>query len=142
MQHYLLLLGLLPRRIGFAWGVMRDARAAGLQGESSSRTRGGRREKLPELLLRVELCSLPGKVGLLSPAPIVADAHGRGTTDGEAVLERMSFGGSSVRKTLANQGRITLIYWWCTLCILRARRPQYQRLLPPLPAKAAQPAGA
>ena len=67
-----------------------------------------------------------------------ADAHGRGTTDGEAVLERLSFGGSSVRGTLINQGRISLFYYWCTFCILRARRPRYQRLLPPLPGEPGQ----
>ena len=71
-----------------------------------------------------------------APRPPAADAHGGGTTTGEQVLDRLSFADSCVKDTLVAQGRVTLFYYWLTLCILKAKRPKYQPLLPP-PALAA-----
>ncbi|KAL4432817.1 hypothetical protein ABPG77_008143 [Micractinium sp. CCAP 211/92] len=62
------------------------------------------------------------------------DERGHGTRSGEEVLERLSFADSSLRKTMANQGRIMLCYWWYTYCILVRKQPKYQPLLAPPPA--------
>lgn len=59
------------------------------------------------------------------------DERGRGTRSGEEVLERLSFADSSLRRTMANQGRIMLCYWWFTYCILVRKQPRYQPLLAP-----------
>ncbi|PSC72649.1 ABC transporter G family member 7 isoform A [Micractinium conductrix] len=64
------------------------------------------------------------------------DERGGGTRTGEEVLQRLSFADSSVRKTVANQGRIMMVYWWTTYCILKAKQPKYQPLEPPAAAPA------
>jgi hypothetical protein len=59
-------------------------------------------------------------------------ADGSGEATGEAVLARLAFkGGGTVASSLANQGRITLFYWWATYCVLKARRPLYQPMEAP-----------
>lgn len=50
---------------------------------------------------------------------------------GEEVLQRQGFTGT-VAGSLAQQGRIVLFYWWVTLCLLRADKPRFQPMLPPL----------
>ncbi|KAL4853430.1 ABC transporter G family member 7 [Chlorella vulgaris] len=59
------------------------------------------------------------------------DERGQGTASGDEVLQRLSFGGSSVGGALANQGRIMVFYWWLTYNILVRRQARYQPLLPP-----------
>ncbi|KAL4458091.1 hypothetical protein ABPG75_012956 [Micractinium tetrahymenae] len=59
------------------------------------------------------------------------DERGLGARSGDEVLERLSFADSSVRRTMANQGRIMLCYWWYTYCILVRKQPRYQPLLAP-----------
>ncbi|XP_041014741.1 ABC transporter G family member 7 isoform X1 [Juglans microcarpa x Juglans regia] len=51
---------------------------------------------------------------------------------GEQALERLSFGGSSIKETVIAQSRI-LLFWYCTTyLLLEKNRPKYQRLeLPP-----------
>lgn len=57
------------------------------------------------------------------------DERGGGTATGEQVLDRLSFGPpASVRKTLAAQGRIALVYWWFAYRILERKQPRYQPL--------------
>ncbi|EFN58398.1 hypothetical protein CHLNCDRAFT_56833 [Chlorella variabilis] len=59
------------------------------------------------------------------------DERGHGTATGDEVLERLSFGDSSLRRTLASQGRIMLTYYWLTYCILVRKQPKYQPLMMP-----------
>lgn len=54
-----------------------------------------------------------------------------GFRTGEEVLERQGFSGTAAA-SLTQQGRILLFYWWLTLCILRADKPRFQPMLPPL----------
>ncbi|KAI7845221.1 hypothetical protein COHA_001265 [Chlorella ohadii] len=60
------------------------------------------------------------------------DERGGGTATGEQVLDRLSFGPpASIRKTLAAQGRIALVYWWFAYRILERKQPRYQPLEAP-----------
>ena len=63
--------------------------------------------------------------------------QGGGEATGEAVLDRLSFGGASVRGSQVAQGRILAIYYWATFTVLKARKPRFQELLPPQPEAAA-----
>ncbi|KAJ7559725.1 hypothetical protein O6H91_04G098100 [Diphasiastrum complanatum] len=47
---------------------------------------------------------------------------------GEQVLERMGFGGSSVRESLTQEGRILLFLYWTTYILLQKNKPRYQEL--------------
>eukprot|EP00252_Welwitschia_mirabilis_P025448 TRINITY_DN793_c0_g1_i1.p1 TRINITY_DN793_c0_g1~~TRINITY_DN793_c0_g1_i1.p1 ORF type:complete len:686 (-),score=108.11 TRINITY_DN793_c0_g1_i1:381-2438(-) len=47
---------------------------------------------------------------------------------GEQVLDRLSFGGSSVGAALAQEGRILLFWYWLTYAILKTRKPKFQPL--------------
>lgn len=50
---------------------------------------------------------------------------------GEQALERLSFGGSRIRDTVATQSRI-LLFWYCTTyLLLEKNKPKYQKLEPP-----------
>lgn len=47
---------------------------------------------------------------------------------GEQVLERLSFGGSSVGDSLAQEGCIILFWYWMTYVLLKTKKPKYQAL--------------
>lgn len=47
------------------------------------------------------------------------------------VLQRMSYGNSSLWKTLQGQGRVLLFNYWLTYCVLKAKKPRFQPLLSP-----------
>nr|ATB19617.1 putative ABCG7 [Juniperus indica] len=47
---------------------------------------------------------------------------------GEQVLERLSFGGSSVGDSLAQEGCILLFWYWMTYVLLKTKKPKYQAL--------------
>eukprot|EP00246_Nothoceros_aenigmaticus_P002725 TRINITY_DN13580_c0_g1_i1.p1 TRINITY_DN13580_c0_g1~~TRINITY_DN13580_c0_g1_i1.p1 ORF type:complete len:250 (-),score=39.25 TRINITY_DN13580_c0_g1_i1:194-898(-) len=51
--------------------------------------------------------------------------------NGDQVLERISFGSSSVGKALRREGRIALAWYWLTYILLKRNRPRYQFLDPP-----------
>lgn len=53
--------------------------------------------------------------------------------DGEQVLERMSFGGSSVNKAINQELRIALFWYWLTYVLLKRNKAQYQVLEAPSP---------
>lgn len=57
-----------------------------------------------------------------------------GEASGEAVLDRLSFGGASVRGSQVAQGRILAFYYWATYTVLKAKKPRFQELLAPQPA--------
>eukprot|EP00197_Chlamydomonas_leiostraca_P006364 CAMPEP_0202866206 /NCGR_PEP_ID=MMETSP1391-20130828/7260_1 /ASSEMBLY_ACC=CAM_ASM_000867 /TAXON_ID=1034604 /ORGANISM="Chlamydomonas leiostraca, Strain SAG 11-49" /LENGTH=699 /DNA_ID=CAMNT_0049546135 /DNA_START=95 /DNA_END=2194 /DNA_ORIENTATION=- len=59
------------------------------------------------------------------------EANGRGMADGEAVLDWLSFGHTSIRKTLVQQARIMLVYYVATYAILDTNRPKFQPLEAP-----------
>lgn len=52
----------------------------------------------------------------------------------------MTYGDSTLRKTLQGQGRVLLFNYWLTYCVLKAKKPRFQQLLPP--TEAAPSAGA
>eukprot|EP00878_Enallax_costatus_P000531 GHUV01000626.1.p2 GENE.GHUV01000626.1~~GHUV01000626.1.p2 ORF type:complete len:325 (+),score=108.41 GHUV01000626.1:3181-4155(+) len=54
------------------------------------------------------------------------DEHGRGMKTGEDVLNWLSFGHTSIKKTLGSEGRILAFYYWLTYCILKAGKPKFQ----------------
>lgn len=56
------------------------------------------------------------------------------------VLHRLGFDQSSVPKTLKAQTRLLLFNYWATYCILKARRPKFVALEPPLLENAPQAA--
>lgn len=43
----------------------------------------------------------------------------------------MTYGDSTLRKTLQGQGRVLLFNYWLTYCVLKAKKPRFQPLLPP-----------
>ena len=53
------------------------------------------------------------------------------------VLQRMGYGDSTVRKALLGQGRVLLFNYWLTYCVLKAKKPRFQPLLPPSAARSA-----
>ena len=57
------------------------------------------------------------------------------------MLQRMGYGNSTVRKSLLGQGRVLLFNYWLTYCVLKAKKPQFQPLLPASTAPSAQPSG-
>ena len=58
------------------------------------------------------------------------------------VLKRMGYGKSTVRKSLLGQGRVLLFNYWLTYCVLKAKKPRFQPLLPPSAARSATEADA
>eukprot|EP00879_Flechtneria_rotunda_P031278 GHRR01034154.1.p1 GENE.GHRR01034154.1~~GHRR01034154.1.p1 ORF type:complete len:129 (+),score=43.44 GHRR01034154.1:1152-1538(+) len=54
------------------------------------------------------------------------DEKGGGMRTGEDVLNWLSFGHTSIRKTLGSEARILGFYYWLTYCILKAGKPKYQ----------------
>lgn len=58
------------------------------------------------------------------------------TNAGEDVLNWLSFGHTSIRKTLGSEARILAFYYWMTYCILKAGKPKFQPVEPPPPATA------
>ncbi|ERN00035.1 ABC transporter G family member 7 isoform X1 [Amborella trichopoda] len=50
---------------------------------------------------------------------------------GEQVLERLSFGGSSIKDTVVEQGRILMFWYWITYLLQKKNKPKYQQLEPP-----------
>ncbi|KAK9828034.1 hypothetical protein WJX81_003580 [Elliptochloris bilobata] len=63
------------------------------------------------------------------PAP---GSGGQGDlADGDQVLRRLGFEGTSVAKTANSQARVILFNYWVTYCILKARKPRFARLEPP-----------
>lgn len=49
---------------------------------------------------------------------------------GEDVLSWLSFGHTSIKKTLGSEGRILAFYYWLTFCILKAGKPKFQQIEP------------
>ncbi|KAL6758227.1 P-loop containing nucleoside triphosphate hydrolase protein [Haematococcus lacustris] len=60
-----------------------------------------------------------------------ADPQGGGMTDGQQVLNWLSFGGSSVGGALVQQARIMAFYYIAAYSLLLAKKPTFQPLLPP-----------
>lgn len=56
---------------------------------------------------------------------------------GEDVLNWLSFGHTSIPKTLGSEARILAFYYWLTYCILRAGKPKFQPVEEPPAAAAA-----
>ena len=53
----------------------------------------------------------------------------------------MTYGDSTLRKTLQGQGRVLLFNYWLTYCVLKAKKPRFQPLLPlTAPATTSAPA--
>ncbi|KAG9139257.1 hypothetical protein Leryth_011265 [Lithospermum erythrorhizon] len=50
---------------------------------------------------------------------------------GEQALERLSFGQSNIRDTMAAQSRILLFWYYVTYFLMKKNKPKYQQLLPP-----------
>ncbi|GAA0149783.1 hypothetical protein LIER_36993 [Lithospermum erythrorhizon] len=46
-------------------------------------------------------------------------------------LERLSFGQSNIRDTMAAQSRILLFWYYVTYFLMKKNKPKYQQLLPP-----------
>lgn len=59
---------------------------------------------------------------------------------GDDVLSWLSFGHTSIRKTLGSEARILGFYYWLTYCILKAGKPRFQLVEAPGPAAVAQAA--
>mmetsp|Transcript_19242 Transcript_19242/g.58081 ORF Transcript_19242/g.58081 Transcript_19242/m.58081 type:complete len:689 (-) Transcript_19242:421-2487(-) len=52
---------------------------------------------------------------------------------GKQALARFGFGDKEIIKSLAGQGRVLLFNYWVCYCILKARKPRFQPLEPPIP---------
>lgn len=52
-------------------------------------------------------------------------------SDGEQVLERLSFGKSTVRGAVTQEARIALFWYWLTYVLLKRNKPRYQALESP-----------
>lgn len=50
---------------------------------------------------------------------------------GEQVLERMSFGKSSIKETVVQEGRILLFWYWMSYVLLKKNKPKFQKIVPP-----------
>ncbi len=56
---------------------------------------------------------------------------------GEDVLKWLSFGHTSIPKTLGAEARILAFYYWLTYCILKAGKPKFEAIQAPAAAAAA-----
>ena len=54
----------------------------------------------------------------------------------------MGYGNSTAQKSLLGQGRVLLINYWLTYCVLKAKKPRFQQLRPPSAAPTAHQAEA
>jgi hypothetical protein len=61
---------------------------------------------------------------------------------GDDVLNWLSFGHNSIRKTLGSEARILAFYYWLTFCILKAGKPKFEAIAAPAAAKAPAAAAA
>ncbi|BDA42587.1 Protein white [Coccomyxa sp. Obi] len=61
--------------------------------------------------------------------PVSADGAGD-ILKGEQVLQRLGFSDSSVAKTARAQARVLAFNYWLTYCILKAKKPAFQRMEP------------
>lgn len=52
---------------------------------------------------------------------------------GEQALERMSFGKSTIKEALIQEGRILLFWYWMSYVLLKRNKPKFQKLAPPSP---------
>lgn len=59
--------------------------------------------------------------------------HSFDLQDGEQVLERLSFGGSSVNNAINQELRIALFWYWLTYVLLKRNKAKFQALEPPSP---------
>ena len=59
---------------------------------------------------------------------------------GVQVLDRLSFGNSSVSKSARGLTRVMLFNYWLTYSVLKAKRPRFERMRVPTSAEAAQEA--
>ncbi len=50
---------------------------------------------------------------------------------GEEVLERLSFGQSSLKKVVGKEAQILLFFYWSTLYLLKKKQPKFQPMLLP-----------
>ena len=50
----------------------------------------------------------------------------------------MGYGDSTVRRSLLGQGRVLFFNYWLTYCVLKAKKPRFQPLMPPSAAPAVQ----
>ncbi|KAH8948150.1 hypothetical protein BDL97_11G081100 [Sphagnum fallax] len=55
-------------------------------------------------------------------------------SDGDQVLERLSFGKSTVRGAITQEARIALFWYWLTYVLLKRNKPRYQALESPTAA--------
>uniref|UniRef100_A0A383W6T5 ABC transporter domain-containing protein n=1 Tax=Tetradesmus obliquus TaxID=3088 RepID=A0A383W6T5_TETOB len=112
-------------------------------------------ENIPSALRWLPRCSLIKHsfealcINEFQGAEFELDEGGRGMKTGEDVLSWLSFGHTSIRKTLGSEARILGFYYWLTYCILRAGKPKFQPVEAaaaaaalPEPAAAAAPAAA
>jgi len=60
---------------------------------------------------------------------------------GDDVLNWLSFGHTSIPKTLGSEARILAFYYWLTYCILKAGKPKFEAIQSPA-AGAGAPAAA
>ncbi|KAF8057645.1 FUM1 [Scenedesmus sp. PABB004] len=58
------------------------------------------------------------------------DDNGRGMKTGEDVLSWLSFGHTSIGRTLGAEARILAFYYWLTYSILKAGKPRFQAVEP------------
>lgn len=61
---------------------------------------------------------------------------------GDDVLNWLSFGHTSIPKTLGAEARILAFYYWLTYCILKAGKPKFEAIQAPAAAPAAGAGGA
>ncbi|DBB07632.1 TPA: hypothetical protein ACH3X3_009067 [Trebouxia sp. C0006] len=68
----------------------------------------------------------------------VNDKPGRvGSESGKEVLDRLSFGNSSVSRSAKGLSRVMLFNYWLTYSVLKAKRPKFQRMRRPVTAEVA-----
>jgi hypothetical protein len=61
---------------------------------------------------------------------------GAAAAAGDDVLNWLSFGHTSIPKTLGSEARILAFYYWLTYCILKAGKPKFEAVQAPAPAAA------
>ncbi|KAL3139516.1 hypothetical protein ABBQ38_003839 [Trebouxia sp. C0009 RCD-2024] len=72
----------------------------------------------------------------------VNDKPGRvGSESGEEVLDRLSFGNSSVKKSALGLTRVMLFNYWLTYSVLKAKKPKFERMRAPTSAEMGQEPG-
>lgn len=64
----------------------------------------------------------------------VADVHALYVSTGDDVLNWLSFGHTSIPKTLGSEARILAFYYWLTYCILKAGKPKFEAIQAPAAA--------